>query len=112
MNIIKKIKNNDDIIDILGTNIISACIQKYEDQQVPSLYPSIPRSLGRIMMAMETQLGLGTMYGILTNTCVNPNYIKIIDKVIQSPDCINEFVEAKVDFARNEIQLIIFLRFC
>ena len=37
------------------------------------------------MMAMETQLGLGTMYGILTNTCVNPNYIKIIDKVIQSP---------------------------
>ena len=59
------------------------------------------------MMAMETQLDLG-MYGILTNTCVNPTIYKIIDKVIQSPDCINEFVEAKVDFARNEIQLIIF----
>ena len=44
MNIIKKIKNNDDIIDILGTNIISACIQKYEDPTSSKFHSVYPRS--------------------------------------------------------------------
>ena len=43
MQIIKKIKNDQQIKKILGTNQIAAWIQDYHNQLVPSFYPSIPR---------------------------------------------------------------------
>ena len=111
MNIIKKIKNNDDIIDILGTNVISACIQKYEDQQVPSLYPSIPRPTWSDYDGYGNTAWPWDDVWNFNEHMRKSNYIKIIDKVIQNPHSINKFVDIKTDFASKEIVINNFFAF-
>jgi hypothetical protein len=82
--IIKHIKTDNDIIEILGTDKISASIQKYGGQQVPSLYPVIPRpdwaSYDRNGNTDWPWQDVSNFYDYLEST----SYIKIIDEVINS----------------------------
>jgi hypothetical protein len=82
--IIKHIKTDKDIIEILGTDNIAACIQKYGNQLVPSLYPSVPRPFwsgydknGNTDWPWDDARNF---YDYLDST----SYISIIDEIINS----------------------------
>ena len=82
--IIKHIKSDSDIIEILGTDTISASIQKYGNQLVPSLFPTIPRPTwssyddnGNTSWPWVNAINF---YDYLEST----RYITIIDEVINS----------------------------
>jgi hypothetical protein len=82
--IIRYIKADTEIIEILGTNKIAACMQTYSGQLVPSLYPSIPRP---IWSDYDTNGNTDWPWGEAANFynyLERTNYVSIIDEVVYS----------------------------
>ena len=99
--IINHIKTDEDIIAILGTNKIAACIQNYGDQLVPSLYPSIPRPVWAGYDANGNTdwpwQDAANFYGYLEST----KYVGVIDEVanaVRPTTALRSYVEVHNNF--------------
>ena len=112
--IIKHIKTDNDIIEILGTNNIAASIQRYDSQLVPSLYPSVPRPVwsgydinGNTDWPWEDA---HNFYDYLEST----SYVSIIDEIINSSNftkTITQYATIYNDFGNETLLVNNFIAF-
>jgi hypothetical protein len=112
--IIKHIKTDNDIIEILGTSTIAASIQQFGDQLVPSLYPSVPRPVwsgydknGNTDWPWEDARDF---YDYLESA----SYISIIDEVINSSNftrTITQYATVYNDFGNETLLVNNFIAF-
>lgn len=106
--IIKKIQSDTDIIDILKTDVISASIQQYDGQLVPSFYPSIPRPVWSGYDANGNTDWPWDQAANFYDYLEQSSYIHIIDEIIFSKtpiDIINNYAIIHNNFDSEE-QLI------
>lgn len=109
--IIKTIKNSQDIIDILGTDEISACIQDYNNQMVPCLYPKIPRPVWSDYDRFGNTDWPWDNVWQFNQYLESTSYIKIIDAILDDITLVDEFVHVKQHFASKTILINNFFAF-
>lgn len=112
--IIKHIETDNDIIEILGTDTIAASIQRWSNELVPSLYPTVPRPVwsaydrnGNTDWPWEDAYNF---YDYLEST----SYVNIIDEIINSSNfttTITQYATIYNDFSNETLLVNNFIAF-